>query len=323
MIDQTTVEAAYRLILGREPESDAVVAGHRSHPSVAALRRTLLTSREFSRLYTDLARTAPVANGVQLPTLMPAGAIETDTTGAQRDALWARVAAAWTGMGETAAHWSVLTQENYRPEAIESHREEFIRTGNAEGALVDAALQRCPGVEPGRMTCLEVGCGVGRATRALADCFAHVTGVDVSGNHLRIAEAELAQTGHRNVTLRHVGSMADYDTLPAVDVFFSRIVLQHNPPPVQASILRAVLGLLNPGGVAIFQVVTAAQDYAYSVAADLNGAKGRMEMHVLPQPVVFALLAEAGLHPLEVQEDFAAGRDTPYRSHLFVARKDT
>ncbi|MGF1503080.1 MAG: methyltransferase domain-containing protein [Paracoccaceae bacterium] len=379
MLNETTVIDAYRLILGRAPENDSVVAFHRRHPSEAALRRALLESEEFDGLLRALRssggragpaaeapraeeaeeedvpvaglsqpdapadRTAPdlterappapdAADAPDAPPIPPAApkgqgilppvpTIDIETEGEIRDRLWARVAASWAALGETAAHWSVLTHEAFRPENLEANRAEFEASAEVEGLLMDAALARVPGAEPEAMRALEVGCGVGRATRALARRFGTVTGVDISPSHLDIARAELDAAGFDNVTLRQMREVGDYATLPEVDFFYSRIVLQHNPPPVQAAILDAVLGRLAPGGIALFQVVTHGRGYRFEAAKNAATGEKGMEMHVLPQPAVFAILARAGLAPLEVQEDHAAGRDSGFRSHLFLARK--
>jgi SAM-dependent methyltransferase len=345
MLSDRTVIDAFRLILGREPESEAVIAFHREMGSEAALRRALLESAEFAAQYAAIeaaarpgtaaapgeAGGAPahaderpgthpllLARGI----LPPAARVETQAGADALAALWARTGATWTGLGESAPHWSVLTHDAFRPEAIEQNRGEFEASGEVEGVLVDAALERVAGADAAAMTCLEIGCGVGRATRALAARFAHVTALDISPAHVAVAERELAAAGTANVSLGTVSGPADYaEAAEGRDFLFTRLVLQHNPPPVQAAILGHVFAALAPGAVALFQVVTYGRRYAYDTAADLAGGGGGMEMHALPQAEVFRLMAGAGLDPLEVQEDFAAGRDGPWRSHLFLGRK--
>lgn len=347
MLSPDDVETAFRLILGRPPESEAVIEGHRRVGDLARLRRVLLESPEFARAFAaiDAERAAAEAAGepeTERPArlkgtmdarkaapqvyddqgiLLEPNPVETALDPALRDRLWARVAESWAALGRSAPHWSVLTHERFRPEALDENREEFALSGRVEGMLVDAALARFPDLEPAGLHCLEIGCGVGRATRALAARFATVEGVDISAEHLAVAEAEFAAEGIANVTLTRVATVGDYAALAPADVFYSRIVLQHNPPPIQVAILEAAFAGLNPGGVALFQLVTHAKGYAYDPAADLARAPGEMEMHALPQPRVFALMATHGLAPVEVQEDFAGGLDSPYRSHLFLARK--
>ena len=327
MLTETLVASAYRLILGREPESPEVVAYHRSHPDEATLRRALLTSPEFAALFDQLGD-AELKLNAKRDVLPPRLRVEVDAQGPARDELWKRVAHSWEEMGANAPHWSVLTFEQFKPENLGDNRGVFEESAEIDGRLVDAALARFDGASPAAapvkaardMTCLEIGCGVGRATRALARRFSRVVGVDISAAHLAVAGEELRRVGATNVDLRHMRRIEDYAALPAIDFIYSRIVLQHNPPPVQAAILAAALSRLTPGGIALFQGVTHARDYAYSVAADF-ASRGGMEMHVLPQMTVFTILQAAGMVPVEVQEDDAAGDDDRFRSHLFLAQK--
>ena len=87
------------------------------------------------------------------------------------------------------------------------------------------------------------------------------------------------------MTLRHVRTVDEMVNLERVDLVYSLIVLQHNPPPVIRLIVRAFLKALNPGGVAYFQVPTYRGGYRFSPGEYLeNEAKKHvmMEMHVLP-----------------------------------------
>ncbi|MEM1342966.1 MAG: class I SAM-dependent methyltransferase [Pseudomonadota bacterium] len=342
MLAKDTVETAFRLILGRPPESDAVCEAHCNFESTEALREALFASGEFDRFYRALCvrqerqRTldkrqqalggeegdytvAKIHTGQSV--LLPANAVETATAPEAEARLWARIATSWTGLGREAAHWSVLTHDDFRPGALEDNREDFKRSADVDGLLVDAALQRLPGVRADALHCLEIGCGVGRVTRVLAERFRAVSGADVSAEHLAIARDDLVAAGHKDVDLIHIQRMEDYAALPSHGFFYSRLVLQHNPPPVQAAILRAVFAALDAQGVALFQAVTHAMGYHYSVEDDLSDTREPIEMHPLPQATIFALMAEAGLDLIEVQEDDAAGLDGFYRSHLFLAQK--
>jgi SAM-dependent methyltransferase len=106
------------------------------------------------------------------------------------------------------------------------------------------------------------------------------------------------------------------------DLWFSRIVLQHNSPPIIALILRRALSLLAPGGVAVFQVPTYAKNYAFMLDRYLGrlDQDGQIEMHVLPQHVVFAIAAEAGCVALEVLEDGSIGIAN-WQSSTFAVHK--
>ena len=152
-------------------------------------------------------------------------------------------------------------------------------------------------------TCLEYGCGLGRITRWLSDLFEHVYGYDISASLLAGAEEHLARQDVRNVSLRRISRMEDIDNLDRVDLVYSIIVLQHNPPPIIRLIVRAPCCALNPGGVAYFQVPTYRQGYVFSPARYLANESTRhdmMEMHVLPQSDIFEITAEEGCRVLEV-----------------------
>lgn len=344
MLSEDTVTSAFRLILGREPESPEVLAYHCSLGTEAALRDALLGSAEFadaqarrtsrkadrssagpvSRAETTDPDERPETDGLLLARgiLPPMGEIGTRADPETEAALWQRVARSWEGLGTEAPHWSVITHDAFRPETLEANRASFVGSAEAEGALVDAAFERLGGADPSEMRCLEIGCGVGRATRALATRFAHVKAVDISSTHLSVAERELADAGFANVTVARVQTLEDYRLHAADrDFIFSRLVLQHNPPPLQRQILAAAFDGLVPGGTALVQIVTYARDYGYDPTEDVQSDRPGMEMHVLPQPEMFRLIAAAGLETLEVQEDFAAGRDGRFRSHLFLTRR--
>lgn len=320
ILPRDTVRAAFRLILGREPESDATIEAHAAIGSEGALRAALLRSAEFTALYEQFDHTAFTGSeATGLPPVLP---VETEAGLAERAALWDRVAKAWDTLGQDRPHWSVLTFDAFRPELLERHRAEFSESAALDTRLVEAALARFPGRSGEDMTCLEIGCGVGRATRALAGVFGRVAAVDVSAPHLAVAREELAAAGVENVDLHQVLHVEDFSRLPFVDFFYSRLVLQHNPPPLQVDILAAAFARLAPGGIALFQVLSHAEGYSYRVAEDLGTPEGGMEMHVLPQPAVFASLEAGGLRPVEVQSDPAAGMGAGLQAHLFLARKD-
>ncbi|MGF1552683.1 MAG: methyltransferase domain-containing protein [Paracoccaceae bacterium] len=316
MIARERVEAAFHWLLGRAPENEAAVRYHMGLANEAALRRSILASPEFTDLFHQ-ARTAPADALVGNAPLAAPAVVETEADGAVLDALWSRVAGAWAGMGER-AHWSVLTFDAFAPDRLDDNREVFAATAEGDARLVDRALARFPEVDPAGLDCVEYGAGVGRVTTRLADRFRRVTALDVSAPHLAHAEAALA--GRANTACRRVGALADLDALEPYGFLYSRLVLQHNPPPLQAAILSRLFDRLAPGGIALFQVATRIEGYAYSVEADRT-APGAMEMHVLPQRAVFERLARAGLAPVEAVPDDLMPGDRRFSFTLFLAHR--
>jgi hypothetical protein len=83
-------------------------------------------------------------------------------------------------------------------------------------------------------------CHPGKAG-GLPSLFTKIHAADVSDHHIRVANDYLKESGIDNVDFVWLKEMDDLRALPQFDFFFSFIVLQHNPPPVQLAILETVL----------------------------------------------------------------------------------
>jgi ubiquinone/menaquinone biosynthesis C-methylase UbiE len=112
----------------------------------------------------------------------------------------------------------------------------------------------CQGKYPRQMKVLDIGCGAGRITRALAGVFGEAHGVDVSGEMIALARAgcagvpnaffyqnngmDLAVVGERNF-----------------DFAFSTLCFHHiSSREVIENYVREVSRLLRPGGLFKFEV---------------------------------------------------------------------
>lgn len=239
----------------------------------------------------------------------------------QLDAMFRQVAEQWRVLGESEPHWSVLTEERFRLRNIGANDEaEFYFGGGMELVRIDDVFTR-HGCDPHALTrVLELGCGIGRVTLALATRFSHVLALDVSMPHLKRARAKIAAAGHSNVEFMYLESMARLDRLPSVDLFHSVLVLQHNPPPVIARLLDRCLAAVRPGGFALFQVPVSGERYAFDWDSYLKRPRTGMEMHVLPQAHVAEILARHAMETIEIAEDASTG-SAKFISKLFFARK--
>jgi len=306
---------AYRLILGREPDSAAALAQLAAQPSAKAMRDQLILSSE--------ARAQPGFPVVQAmsgdePPQYVQCSVESDV----RERLFARVQKSWHALGEEQPHWSVVTSDDFRPDRIGDTLEEFYATGRRNVATLLQTLARndidasCLG------RVMDFGCGVGRLTLALARQFRQVEAVDVSASHLAVAREAIARSGMANVATHLLDTIDGVVTLPKVDLVYSVIVLQHNPPPVIHALFAGLLGRLEPGGVAVIQVPTyLPAGYRFDVRAYEANTQGGMEMHPLPQREVFAIAKAAGVDVLEVLEDGWTGYGAGSRSNTFVLQR--
>jgi 2-polyprenyl-6-hydroxyphenyl methylase/3-demethylubiquinone-9 3-methyltransferase len=100
---------------------------------------------------------------------------------------------------------------------------------------------------------LDVGCGGGILSEAMAEHGAGVTGIDLSDKALSVARLHLLESG-REVAYRKVSVEALAQETPrAYDVVTCMEVLEHVPDP--ASQVRACAALLKPGGDAFFATI--------------------------------------------------------------------
>jgi SAM-dependent methyltransferase len=159
-----------------------------------------------------------------------------------------------------AADWDQRARENARFYVASDRKdwtdEEFFQSGRltVEEEILTDMGNICQGRDPRQMRVLEIGCGAGRVTRALADVFGEVYAVDVSRRMVKLARRALA--GRRNVHVYRNNGM-DLSVLPDVpfDFAFSTIVFQHIPSlEIIESYVREVHRLLRPGALFKFQV---------------------------------------------------------------------
>lgn len=145
--------------------------------------------------------------------------------------------------------------------------EEFFANGEQE--LKDHILNDleniCQGRDPKTMKVLEVGCGAGRVTRALARFFGEVYAVDISQHMVHHARQAVARFPNAHVfrnngsdlsvVRRHWWHRFGIGGKLQIDFAFSCLVFQHIPSrAVIESYLSEVNRLLRPGALFKFQV---------------------------------------------------------------------
>lgn len=156
--------------------------------------------------------------------------------------------------------WDERARENARfyvnTEKTDWTDEEFFESGRRtvrEEILTDM-INICQGRDPKQMKVIEIGCGAGRVTRALAEIFGEVHAVDVSGEMVALAREALKDMPNAHV---YQNNGMDLDVIPPgeYDFAFSSIVFQHIPSrEVIENYVREVHRLLRPGALFKFQV---------------------------------------------------------------------
>jgi len=318
-----SVEWAYRLFLDREPENLRAAISTAEHiSSTQQLRQQFLHSAEFKQRNPDFFSATLSGNEPE---------IGIDDLQDEDDlrAIFQHIQNFWEYLGTVQPYWSVLKQEQYRQPSIKYTENEFYETGQIEISRFFSTLDRNAIDYSGYKSCLDFGCGVGRITKWLAERFDFVHGCDISKPYLHIAETYLDRKYINNVRLHYIKTIKDIMTMPKADVVYSILTLQHNPPPLISLIISELIKTLNSGGVAFFQVPTYKIDYNFSLDEYLknvtpekkDSVEHKMEIHVLPQKIIFEKIKQQGGKLIEVLENNYTGLKYKEVSNTFVVQK--
>jgi cyclopropane fatty-acyl-phospholipid synthase-like methyltransferase len=156
--------------------------------------------------------------------------------------------------------WDARARENaryYVNTANESWTDDdFFASGErtVQEEILTDMINICQGKDPGQMRVLEIGCGAGRVTRALANLFGEVHAVDVSAEMIHLAKEALADKPNAHV---YQNNGCDLKVVPELefDFAFSSIVFQHIPSKeIIENYVREVHRLLRNGALFKFQV---------------------------------------------------------------------
>jgi SAM-dependent methyltransferase len=154
---------------------------------------------------------------------------------------------------ENARHYVNTEKESWTDEEFRLSGERTV----AEDILTDM-INICQGKDPAQMKVLEIGCGAGRVTRALAGVFGEVYAVDISGEMIARAKEFLKDRPNARVFQNNGTDLSVLDGHLAdgsADFAYSTIVFQHIPSrEVIEKYVREVHRLLRPGALFKFQV---------------------------------------------------------------------
>ena len=112
------------------------------------------------------------------------------------------------------AEWDSRARENARYYIATGQAEwsddEFFESGreNVRREILTDMINICQGCDPKRMKVLEIGCGLGRITRALAETFGAVYAVDISGEMVAQARKALADLPNVHIFQNNVMDLA-------------------------------------------------------------------------------------------------------------------
>lgn|GEM_PF-408725 len=157
-----------------------------------------------------------------------------------------RDAADWEALARREPYFPVLTSGGVRDEA-------FLESGEADVALLLPAIASLLGRDVPLTSVLDFGCGAGRLTLPLARLAERVVGCDVAPTILNRARENARAAGLNNVTFIETLELPHLEA-GQFDFVCSLLVFQHIRPADGYKLIRALLQLLCPGGVAVLQV---------------------------------------------------------------------
>ena len=304
-IENNLVEEAYRRLLEREPENQAVVETHaRSAVSYEQFLLQITTSEEYQNLV--------LMRGLRKLSLASTQSVQVDVTDAVLLRLMDRVKREWQRLGENDPYWSVLSEERYRSKNLTGEELlDFLARGRHSAELINS-FEALTGQTVPNGTCFELGCGVGRVTSHLAKRFERVIAADISPGNIALCKRNLESLGVTNVEYLLINDLADYSAQAEFDFLYSVIVLQHNTPPIQKFILESLLAKIRFKGGCLFQTPSTLQNYSFDAQQYLATEDQLIEMHALPMADVFKLLSRHCLTPLQVMMDSWTGSPGSY-----------
>ena len=227
------------------------------------------------------------------------------------------------GQDPSEIYFSVMTSERNRAGFDADKARKFVHKGATTFETIRNLLSSCGTVPFEDATCLDFGCGVGRLAINAGRHFAKVYAVDFSRGHLdemvrnvELAAPELASC----IEPIHLRTLGDVDALPKVDYCFSMLTLQHNPPPVIAYLVTALLNRLTEGGVAVLHVPIHHPFYRFDLAEYMTSetAGSAMEMHILPREDLRTCVLAAGC---TIRDSVNLGYTKGIYSEVFVITK--
>jgi SAM-dependent methyltransferase len=151
----------------------------------------------------------------------------------------------WEIVGSRDPFFGVIVSEEFRAARMDADaRQRFYATGESDIAQVLSWFDADFGARPNEGEALDIGCGVGRLSYAIAKVMPKVTGYDVSESMIRVAR----EGAPVNLTLTTQLPPGPFSWIN------SYIVFQHIPPAEGIALLAACLDRAAPRAFASIQI---------------------------------------------------------------------
>lgn len=177
----------------------------------------------------------------------------------------------WEELARRQPYFEVLTTEGGKVAT-----EAFFETGEEDIAALLAAIAPLLGRAVPITSALDFGCGAGRLTLPLARRATRVTACDIAPTMLEHARRNAASAELHNVSFLQTDELTGLGDAQ-FDFICSLLVLQYIPPPSGHEIIRTLLRLLAPRGIAVLGVTLERPGHALRRLA--RATPGRRRSH--------------------------------------------
>ena len=160
MVSIDDVRWAYRMFLGRDPESPEAEVSHLAAIDRDDLRRKFMASGEFRSYFNGPPEVGRYLNETEID-------VQVECTAPDMRRMLDGISKEWIGFGERDPHWSVIVDDDFLMPSIGANEDRFYASGEPDIAKVMSMIKRSRPRASFR-NALDFGCGVGRLTLALA-----------------------------------------------------------------------------------------------------------------------------------------------------------
>lgn len=224
----------------------------------------------------------------------------------------------WEKLGAKEPYWSVLTKDNFLMNKLTNENEnKFFNSGIG---AVNSIYEVChkAGITFKKYSCLEFGCGVGRVTFHLAKEFSFVLGVDISKNHIELANKKKSKLKINNIDFLVLKNGLNDIGNRKFDLIFSVIVLQHINKNQVFKIFSKFMEISEQNGIIIFQIPTFHPKYDFEHEKIIE-ENVLLEMHAIPQKEIVSYFYQGGFKLQGCFEINNCGKD--WLSNWFIFQK--
>jgi len=308
----------YRMILGRDPESEEALVANMGSDDLYHLQQRFMGSEEFLLKRKNYLAERNASTPSVAP-LIPSLEVEYSATLGQLVDCVAKLRAQYAKVGPTEPHFAVSADSPEALSSVDTNIAQFWATGHAQAQELLQSLERFGLTDLKNKTAVEFGCGIGRLSFGLAGKFKKLHSYDVSDSQIILAKKASVDLGVHNCQF-HLSSGNPFAAIEPTDFFYSKNTFEHYPPPIIYQFIRNALRSLKPDGLALFQVPTFLSEYSFSIATFLSKDNEGASRHSLPQRAIFALITDAKCELIEIKEE-QCNISTGVVSNVFLVRK--